>query len=96
MVPKALIGALTGLALAGFAASQAFAEEEQPYMVVSHEIPEYLPGAVPGDVAAGRKTAITKSKGNCLACHTMPIPEQSDHGLTGPGLTGVGSRMTEG
>ncbi len=40
--------------------------------------------------------AINRKKGNCLACHNMPIPEQSFHGETGPDLNGVGSRYEIG
>jgi len=45
-----------------------------------------------GDPANGRKLAINRKKGNCLACHTLPIPEQSFHGQIGPPLTGIGAR----
>jgi sulfur-oxidizing protein SoxX len=50
----------------------------------------------PGDAAKGRKLAIHKKKGNCLACHVMPIPEQSFHGDLGPDLAGVASRYSAG
>lgn len=50
----------------------------------------------PGDPANGRKLAIHRKKGNCLACHKMPIPEQSFHGNIGPDLAGVGERYSEG
>ncbi|MGE5503833.1 MAG: sulfur oxidation c-type cytochrome SoxX [Actinomycetota bacterium] len=45
-----------------------------------------------GDPARGRIAVI--KKGNCLACHIMPIPEEPDHGDVGPPLEGVGSRLT--
>lgn len=50
----------------------------------------------PGDAKKGRATAINRKKGNCLGCHKMPIPEQQFHGLVGPDLAGVASRMSEG
>ena len=50
----------------------------------------------PGDAAKGRKLAISRKKGNCLACHVMPIPEQPYHGKIGTDLNGAGSRYTEG
>jgi sulfur-oxidizing protein SoxX len=50
----------------------------------------------PGDAAKGRALSIHRKKGNCLACHTLPIPEQSFHGNIGPDLAGVGSRYNAG
>jgi L-cysteine S-thiosulfotransferase len=44
-----------------------------------------------GDPVNGRK--IVGSKGLCLSCHEMPIPELADHGNIGPDLHGVGSRL---
>lgn len=49
-----------------------------------------------GDPANGKKLAINRKKGNCLACHAMPIPEQAFHGNIGPTLKGVGSRYKAG
>ena len=49
-----------------------------------------------GDVANGRKLAVNRKKGNCLACHVMPISEQSFHGETAPSLYGVANRLSEG
>lgn len=47
--------------------------------------------AVSGDPQRGRLAVI--GKGNCLACHQMPIPEEPDHGDIGPDLSHVGSRL---
>jgi len=58
-------------------------------------IPKSLTGK-PGDAKKGRKTAINRKKGNCLACHSMPTPEQPYHGQIGPDLKGVASRYKEG
>ncbi len=58
-------------------------------------INESLTGA-PGDPKAGRDVAIDRKGGNCLACHSMPIPEQSFHGRIAPALDGVGGRLSEG
>ncbi len=49
-----------------------------------------------GDPANGRKVVINRKKGNCLACHVMPISEQPYHGEVGPELNGVASRYQEG
>ncbi len=65
------------------------------YEVVNGTINSSLTG-VAGDAAAGRETAIHRKKGNCLACHQMPVPEQQFHGEIGPSLVGVASRYSEG
>ena len=64
------------------------------YIIVDDTIPVSLTG-VPGDPVKGKKLTTNRKKGNCLACHQMPIPEQQFHGEVGPDLSGVGSRMTE-
>ena len=67
-----------------------------PYTIVDdNSIPKSLTGKA-GDPANGRKLAINRKKGNCLACHVMPIPEQQFHGETAPSLYGVGKRLSEG
>jgi len=48
----------------------------------------------PGDPVNGRKVAINRKLGNCLACHTLPAPEQPFHGVIGPDLRGVATRYT--
>lgn len=58
-------------------------------------IPEPL-GGLRGDAVRGRTVVIDRERGNCLACHQMPIPEQPMHGTVGPPLAGVGSRLSEG
>ena len=61
---------------------------------VGDGIPKSLTGK-PGDAKKGRATAIHRKKGNCLACHAMPVPEQADHGNIGPNLAGVADRYTK-
>ena len=66
------------------------------YVIVDDmSIPKSLTGKA-GDAEKGRALAINRKKGNCLACHAMPIPEQQFHGETGPTLHGVGNRLSEG
>ncbi|MEK9672584.1 MAG: sulfur oxidation c-type cytochrome SoxX [Rhodospirillaceae bacterium] len=66
------------------------------YKVVDKSsIPASLTGK-PGDPANGKKVVIDRKKGNCLACHVMPIPEQAYHGNIGPELNGVGKRYSAG
>lgn len=86
--------AVSAFALTAAAAAPAKAEQLVDYLVVNYGIPEYLSGQ-PGDPERGRKIAIARKKGNCLACHAMPVPEEDFHGEVGPTLEGVGSRMTE-
>jgi len=49
-----------------------------------------------GNPERGRVLAYERKKGNCLACHTLPIPEEQFHGNIGPNLAGVGTRYSEG
>ncbi len=49
-----------------------------------------------GDPRRGRKIAIARGKGNSLACHRLPIPEEEFHGTLGPPLYDIGARLTEG
>ncbi len=50
----------------------------------------------PGDPVNGRKLAIDRKLGNCLACHVLPIPEQPFHGDVGPDLSETGGNLSEG
>ena len=67
------------------------ADAAENYKVANNAIPASLTGK-PGDPANGRKVAIDRRKGNCLACHAISvIPEQQFHGNIGPALDGVGA-----
>lgn len=85
-------GLLVGVALTvGLAVPSEAAEFSLAKARVDDGIPKSLTGK-PGDAKKGRSTAIHRKRGNCLACHSMPAPEQADHGNIGPDLRGVGSR----
>lgn len=74
------------------------AESVEPYYawrVENFAINEPL-GGLKGDPARGKKVVVDRKKGNCLACHTLPIEEEPFHGTIGPPLTGIASRLTEG
>ena len=87
-----IAGLMIGTALTiGLAAPSDAAEFNLASARVGDGIPKSLTGK-PGNAKKGRATAIHRKKGNCLACHTMPAPEQADHGNIGPDLNGVGSR----
>lgn len=49
-----------------------------------------------GNVSSGRVLVIANNKGNCLACHAMPIEEEPFHGNLGPDLSHIASRLSEG
>ena len=89
-----LLATAFGVAVAGAISFGAQAEEMAAFEIVDGTIPQSLTGT-PGDPANGRKVAINRKKGNCLACHVMPIPEEQFHGETGPALDGVGGYSTE-
>jgi len=89
-----LLATAFGVAVAGAISFGAQAEEMAAFEIVGGTIPQSLTGK-PGDPDAGRKTVINRKKGNCLACHIMPIPEQQFHGETGPALLSVGEHFSE-
>jgi sulfur-oxidizing protein SoxX len=87
-----IVGASAAVALL-LVGSQGQADEVVNYEVVDgSRIPQPLTDE-PGDAIRGRTVAIDRKKGNCLACHAMPVPDQAFHGEIGPPLDGVGSRF---
>jgi sulfur-oxidizing protein SoxX len=53
-------------------------------------------GGLTGVAERGREIAGDTLRGNCLACHQLPIPEEPFHGNLGPPLAGIASRQTTG
>ena len=89
MLSLAIIGIGALLTLSGTA------DAAEKYTIANNAIPASLTGK-PGDPANGRKIAIDRRKGNCLACHAISaIPEQQFHGNVGPALDGVGAIYSE-
>lgn len=84
--------AAVGIALIGAMAATAQAAEVT-YKVYKDTIPVSLTG-IGGNAAKGKKVAVNTRKGNCLACHVMPVPEQPFHGAVGPDISDIGSRAT--
>ncbi len=95
MTYSRFFGVAAAVAFCAAAAFSAQAEKFVTYKVVGGAIPQSLTGKA-GDPVKGRKTAINRKKGNCLACHVMPVPEQADHGEVGPPLNDVASRLGAG
>ncbi len=85
---------LAALLLTGISAN-AGAEPVTAYKIIDFAIASPLTEK-PGDPKKGKQIAVHRKKGNCLACHRMPIPEEADHGVTGTDLNGVSTRLTEG
>lgn len=85
----------TALAATVAVSGPAIAEELVEYTIVDGvEIPKALTDKA-GDPENGRKVAIDRKLGNCLACHQIAqIPEQPFHGNIGPELSDVGARLT--
>ncbi len=67
------------------------------YQIVGEDsIPKPLTGE-PGDVKRGRKLALNRKKGNCLACHVITdLKSQPFHGKIAPPLDGVAERWKPG
>lgn len=71
------------------------AERYCQWQVTNYAIEEPLCG-FSGNMKRGKMIASDGSKGNCLACHQLPIDGIEAYGTIGPPLEGVGSRLTEG
>jgi sulfur-oxidizing protein SoxX len=83
-------------ALAALPLAAAPADELVAYQISNGtSIDKSLTGK-PGDPAEGRAVAINRRLGNCLACHSLPVPEEPFHGVIAPDLSGVASRYSEG
>lgn len=85
--------------LAAFAscllAASAYAQEPIKLDVDNDSLPKSLTGA-PGNADAGKKVFLTRTLGNCLACHQVTsLKSQEFHGEFGPSLDGVAGRYTE-
>ena len=76
-------------------AGSACAEGPITLDVVNDSLPKSLTGA-PGKADAGKKVFLTRTLGNCLACHQVTSLKSEDfHGEFGPSLDGVAGRYTE-
>ncbi len=64
------------------------------WQIDNYAIKEPLCGLI-GNARRGKKIASDGSKGNCLACHQLPIDGIEAYGTIGPPLKGVGSRLAK-
>ncbi|MCW8824892.1 MAG: sulfur oxidation c-type cytochrome SoxX [Gammaproteobacteria bacterium] len=69
------------------------AAEYVPWTQQNFAIENSLSGSA-GDPDSGLQLVTLKSKGNCIACHRLPIKDLAFQGTIGPELTGVGKRLT--
>ena len=84
LIPAALLCVLLSATARG--------EEPIRLDVVDYAIPKSLTGA-PGNADAGKKVFLTRTLGNCLACHQVSaLKSEEFHGEFGPSLDGVASR----
>jgi sulfur-oxidizing protein SoxX len=65
------------------------------WQVADYAIQQPLCGYT-GNAERGKAIASDGSKGNCLACHQLPIEGIEAYGTIGPPLAGIGSRQSEG
>jgi sulfur-oxidizing protein SoxX len=88
---RTIIAAAVGLAFFGAMSSGAEASKGNK---IPTSIGKSLTGK-PGNAANGRKLAINRKKGNCLACHAISdLKDQPDHGNVGPSLDGIANRLS--
>ena len=64
-----------------------------PWEMVDYAIAEPLCGLV-GKSQRGSEIVSDSGRGNCLACHQLPIPGIEAYGTIGPSLTGIASRLS--
>jgi sulfur-oxidizing protein SoxX len=60
---------------------------------VDYAIQEPLCGLA-GDVQRGKEIVTDSYRGNCLACHQLPIPGVEAYGTIGPPLAGIAARLS--
>jgi monoheme cytochrome SoxX (sulfur oxidation) len=92
---RSLVAAFALCLSAGGGLAQEPSKEPIRLDVVNDSLPKSLTGA-PGDAAAGKKVFLTRTLGNCLACHQVTsLKSEEFHGEFGPSLDGVAGRYSE-
>jgi sulfur-oxidizing protein SoxX len=75
-------------------AVEALPDDYCQWEVADYAIEKSLCG-LSGDVQRGKQIVTDSYKGNCLACHQLPVEGVEAYGNIGPPLYGLASRMTE-
>jgi sulfur-oxidizing protein SoxX len=79
------------VALSGLGAK---AQEPIKLAIVDDSLPQSLTGQA-GNADAGKKVFLTRTLGNCLACHEVTsLKSEEFHGEFGPSLDGVAGRYS--
>jgi sulfur-oxidizing protein SoxX len=63
------------------------------FVVAGDAIAAPLDGRI-GDPVRGAAVVRDREAGNCLICHSIPVPEERFQGEIGPPLAGVGARLS--
>ena len=85
---------LACLPLTGMTSGQGGLPEDYCHWeVVEYAIVEPLCGLA-GDAQRGREIVTDSNRGNCLACHQLPIPGVEAYGTIGPPLEGIAARLS--
>lgn len=88
-----LLPALCGLWFSAIACAQEDLPGDYcPWEVVDYGIAEPLCGLA-GDAGRGREIATDSYRGNCLACHALPVDGVEAFGTIGPPLAGIAARL---
>ncbi len=80
--------------LSGIADESLLPDDYCAWDVVDYAIEKPLCG-LSGDAARGKQIVTDAYKGNCLACHLLPVEGVEAYGNIGPPLHGLASRMSE-
>jgi sulfur-oxidizing protein SoxX len=82
-----------GPAPASFQPWPEFGDAYLSWQAVGDAIPTSL-GGLKGDPDNGLEVAVNRSKGNCVACHVLPIQRVEFNGDLGPSLVKIGKEFS--
>jgi L-cysteine S-thiosulfotransferase len=92
---KQLSAWLAAVVTIAASAVRADAELQASFVVTGDAVTAPL-GGTPGDIARGERLVRDRERGNCLICHSIPVPAERFQGDLGPPLAGVGRRLNLG